>query len=348
MPLVSGITFEKTDVDRVLRHLYAEAKREPPFGGDRAKQKVIVIAGPTACGKSDLAMELAAAIKGEIVTGDSMQVYRGMDIGTAKASQADLERIPHHLVDIRNPDQPFNVVDFYNEAKDACKSILARDRVPIVVGGSGFYLHTLIYGPPPGPPPVPEIRQMLEKELSEKGLEGMLARLIQLDPEYAATLSSGDKHKIVRGLEIIAITGNKVSDMKWSAQNTPKGFNFRCWFLHRPKPILDQRIDLRCEKMISRGLLDETKRLLDAGVLSNVAATQAIGYRQSLEYLRSPQTEADYVQLMTSFKLATRHYAKRQRTWFRREPLFRWLDVETYDAETAIALIAADYEKSDE
>ncbi len=345
MPLASGITFEKTEVERVLHHLYAEAKHDQSPGGDKAKKKIIVIAGPTACGKSDLAMELACAIKGEIVTGDSMQVYRGMDIGTAKASQADLERVPHHLVDLRDPNQPFNVVDFYHEAKQACKNILARNRVPIVVGGSGFYLHTLIYGPPPGPPSVPEIRQMLEKELSEKGLEGMHQRLTQLDPEYAVTLSSGDKHKIVRGLEIIAITGNKVSDIKWSAQNTPKGFNFRCWFLHRPKPILDQRINVRCEKMIAAGLLEETKKLLDAGLLGNVAATQAIGYRQCLEYLRSPQSEADYAVLMDSFKLATRHYAKRQRTWFRREPLFRWLDIETYDIETAIALIVADYEK---
>ena len=275
-----------------------------------------------------------------------MQVYQGMDIGTAKASQAEQERIPHHLVDIRQPDQPFNVVDFYNEAKQACKSILARNRVPIVVGGSGFYLHTLIYGPPPGPPPVPEIRQMLEKELSEKGLEGKrLARLTQLDPEYAATLSCGDKHKVVCGLEIIAITGNKVSDTKWATQNTPKGFNFRCWFLHRPKPILDQRIDIRCEKMVEAGLFEETKRLLDAGILSNLAAAQSIGYRQAIDYLRSPQTEADYQAFLSSFKMATRHYAKRQRTWFKREPLFRWMDIETYDTETAIALIAADYDK---
>ncbi len=345
MALISGITFEKTEVERVLHHLRAEARSELNLDDSKAKQKVIVLAGPTGCGKSDLAMQLACAVKGEIVTGDSMQVYFGMDIGTAKPSRAEQDCVPHHLIDIRYPHQPFNVVDFYHEAKQACKSILARNRVPIVVGGSGFYLHTLVYGPPPGPPPVPEIRQMLEKELSEKGLEGLLARLTQLDPEYASTLSCGDKHKIVRGLEIITITGNKVSDMKWAAQSTPKEFNFRCWFLHRPKPVLDQRIEARCEKMVAAGLIEETQQLLQAGILANVAASQSIGYRQCIDYLRSAQTPTDYALFMGAFKIATRHYAKRQRTWFKKEPLFRWLDIEAYDTETALALITADHER---
>ncbi len=158
-------------------------------------------------------MNLAQAIDGEIISADSMQVYKGMDIGTAKALPEERLLVPHHLIDIRQIHESFNVVDFYYEARQACQQIFDRGNVPIVVGGSGFYLHTLLYGPPSGPPSVPELRLSLEEEMERLGSEILFERLHQLDPQYAKTITKNDKQKIVRALEIMALTNKKVSKL---------------------------------------------------------------------------------------------------------------------------------------
>lgn len=310
------------------------------------KKKVIMIAGPTACGKTSLSLMLAEAIGGEIISADSMQVYKGMDIGTAKVSKEDQERIPHHLIDIRHVQESINVVDYYYEATQCCDAILARNRIPIIVGGSGFYFRTLLYGPPQGPPSLPQLRQALEAEMKEKGSANLFQKLQQIDPTYAATITQNDKQKIIRALEIVTLTGGQVSSLDWKRKGPSAQEQFHCWFLYRPRDILYARIDERCEKMIESGLLDEVKALEKQGLRLNSSASQAIGYRQALDYLDSPQTEKDYEDFVRAFKTASRQYAKRQFTWFRKEPLFRWLNIEVHDLEIAMDLIINDYQST--
>jgi tRNA dimethylallyltransferase len=342
--VTSEITCEQ-EIERIFVGFAIEAKKRLPDSLQKSKKKVIILAGPTGCGKSSFAMDLAETIGGEIISADSMQVYKGMDIGTAKASKADRKKIPHHLIDIRDVTDNFNVVDFYYEARHCCQKVLARNSVPIITGGSGFYIHSLLYGPPSGPPSVPELRKSLEKEMEIMGSEALFEKLRQLDPQYANSITKNDKQKIIRGLEIISLTGKKVSKLSWKARQKPLNYDFRCWFLHRPKESLYERIESRCEKMMEEGFLEEVERLMQEGLQENSSASQAIGYRQAIDYLNSARTEEDGKKFMRDFKQASRNYAKRQFTWFRKEPMFRWLDLDLHDQEVAIDMIRKDYEE---
>lgn len=283
---------------------------------------------------------------GEIISADSMQVYRGMDIGTAKATKEERLRVPHHLIDIRDVKDNFNVVDFYYEARHCCQTVLGHENIPLIVGGSGFYLHSLLFGPPSGPPSVPELRKSLEEESERLGSEVLYERLQQLDPQYAATITKHDKQKIVRALEIITLTGKKVSKLSWKGRRKPQNYDFRCWFLHRPRELLYGRIEKRCDQMISDGFLEEVIHMDKLGLRQNSSAVQAIGYRQAIDFLDSKQTKEDYKKFVETFKQASRNYAKRQFTWFRREPLFRWLDLDMHDPEVAMEMIRQDYESA--
>lgn len=342
---MGGISCETAEeVKRIIVNFALEAQKQVPDQLQRKKKRVIVISGPTCCGKSALAMNLAQTIDGEILSADSMQVYRGMDIGTAKATKEEQLLIPHHLIDICEINESFNVVDFYYEARQTIQQILERGNIPIVVGGSGFYLHALLYGPPSGPPSVPEVRQSLEEEINRLGSEILYQRVQQMDPEYAKTITKHDKQKIVRALEIMTLTKKKVSKHSWKGRRRPQNFDFHCWFLHRPKPTLYERIESRCDQMLADGLIEEVERLLEKGLRENHSASQAIGYRQVLDFLSTPRAEQDYLQFVKNFKQATRNYAKRQHTWFRKEPLFRWLDVDMHDPEIVLDMIIKDYE----
>ena len=309
------------------------------------KKRIILLAGPTASGKTKLSLELAGLIGGEIVSADSCQVYRGMDIGTAKASAVERALYSHHLIDICDIDEVFNVAEFYKSCQESFRYILARESVPIVVGGSGFYIHALLYGPPAGPPSVPEVRDLLDLQMRELGPDVLFERLQILDPDYAATISVRDRHKIVRALEIIALSEKKVSDFPKQAKLEEQQYDFRCWFIYYPRESLYPRIERRCEEMLRLGFLEEVKRLDQQGIRLNSAAAQAIGYRQALEYLDSPQTETDYLAFISDFKKASRQYAKRQFTWFRKEPLFRWLNIEEHTPEHIQELILQDFEQ---
>lgn len=309
------------------------------------KKKVIILAGPTGVGKTKISLMIAQALGGEIISADSMQVYRGMDIGTAKVKPEESGKIRHHLIDSRDLDETFNVVDFFHESEQAFREIYARDHVPIVVGGTGFYIHALIYGPPKGPASVPDVRKKLEGEMNEKGSLVMFERLKELDPEYAATITFRDRHKIIRALEIMTLTNQKVSLFERGTVPAQE-FDFRCWFLYMPKEVLYPMLDQRCEKMVSEGFLDEVKRLDLEGLRQNTSASQAIGYRQCLEFLKTAQSSDDLHHFMEEFKQASRRYAKRQLTWFRKEPLFRWMNVHKTGVENAVEMIIQDYEQS--
>ncbi|MFI5343511.1 MAG: tRNA (adenosine(37)-N6)-dimethylallyltransferase MiaA [Chlamydiales bacterium] len=341
---MGGISCETEEVKRIILNFALEAQKQVPEQFQCKKKRVLVLSGPTSCGKSALAMSLAQVIDGEIISADSMQVYRGMDIGTAKATREEQLAIPHHLIDIRDIHESFNVVDFYYEARQSVQQILERGNVPIVVGGSGFYLHTLLYGPPSGPPSVPELRQLLEEEIERLGSEILYQRVMELDPEYAKTITKHDKQKIVRALEIMTLTKKKVSKHSWKGRRRPQNFDFHCWFLHRPKPKLYERIDERCERMLANGLVKEVETLVGMGLRENHSASQAIGYRQVLDFLTTSGTDEEYHLFVKKFKQATRNYAKRQYTWFRKEPLFRWLDVDMHDPEIVFDMIIKDFE----
>lgn len=324
--------------------LSPQMQKVPVWG---RKKRVIVIAGPTASGKTKLSVKLAQAIGGEIISADSCQVYRGMNIGTAKASAEDRLLITHHLIDICDLNEPFNVAEFYKATQESIREIIVRDNVPIIVGGTGFYLHSLLYGPPAGPPSVPEVREQLDRQMHELGVEVLYERLQMLDPEYAATISEHDRHKIIRALEIIAISDRRVSDFPKMAELQEQNYDFRCWFVYYPREHLYSRIEMRCEEMIRQGFLDEVKELEKLGLRQNRSAAQAIGYRQALAFLDSPQSDQDYEVFVTQFKKASRQYAKRQFTWFRKEPQFRWLNIEEFDTERLKELILQDFEQNE-
>ncbi|HNA62802.1 MAG TPA: tRNA (adenosine(37)-N6)-dimethylallyltransferase MiaA [Rhabdochlamydiaceae bacterium] len=309
------------------------------------KKKVVILAGPTGVGKTKLSLMIARAIGGEIISADSMQVYRGMDIGTAKIKPEEQGNVRHHLIDSRDIDETFNVVDFFHDAHQALREIFGRDHVPIVTGGTGFYIHALIYGPPRGPASVPEVRKKLEKEMDEKGSLAMFERLKELDPEYALTITFRDRHKIIRALEIMTLTNQKVSFFEKGIIPSQE-FDFRCWFVHMPKENLYPILDSRCEKMIAEGFIDEVKKLQEHGLENNKSARQAIGYRQCLDYLKTAQSGDDWTHFMEAFKQASRRYAKRQFTWFRKEPLFRWLNVHKTGLENSVEMIIQDYEQN--
>ncbi len=198
-------------------------------------------------------------------------------------------------------------------------------------------------GPPTGPPSIAPLRAQLEAEIEEFGSEVLYERLKTLDPEYARTITKNDKQKIVRALEIISSVNRKVSDFSKSSLE-PQKYNFRSWFLYKPKEILYRLIDRRCDEMLENGLVDEVEALKKQGLCENLSASQAIGYRQCLEYLETPRSSDDWDQLVVSFKQASRRYAKRQFTWFRKEPLFRWIDTEEVSFERSAEVILQDAE----
>ncbi len=325
--------------------LHSPLKKKLPSEGK--KNRILVISGPTAAGKTKLSLSLAQAIGGEIVSADSAQVYRGMDIGTAKPSPEERSLIAHHLIDVCDLHTIFNVAEFYKLAQSAFKEIVSRENVPIVVGGSGFYIHSLLYGPPHGPPSDAEVRGQLEKQMKELGSEVLYERLQMLDPHYAATISEFDRHKIIRALEIMTIAERRVSDFPKPEKLSCQDWDFRCWFIYYARERLYARIETRCEEMVRAGFLQEVRGLENMGLRENLSASQAIGYRQALEYLDSGQTEENLHEFLAKFKKASRHYAKRQFTWFRKEPLFRWLNCDSYTIDQLKEIILQDFEQND-
>lgn len=229
-------------------------------------KRVLVLAGPTGVGKTDISLQIAALMDGEIVSADSIQVYRGLDIGSAKVSSEIRQDIPHHLIDICELHEPFTAVQFYERASFAIDEILKRGRLPIVVGGTGFYIRTLIYGPPQGPPSNPEVRAWLEDQMEKLGALALYEQLQLRDPAYAKTITPSDKQKIIRGLEIICILKMPVSSIPSSLPGAKERYDFRCWFLYLPKEELYPRIEERCEQMIQSGLVEEVERLVTIGL----------------------------------------------------------------------------------
>ena len=279
-----------------------------------------VIAGPTGAGKSELAVELAERLGAEIVSADSQAVYRHFDLGTAKPDARQLARVPHHLVSVVEPTEPFSAARWVSLADAAIADVVARGRRILVVGGTGLYLRALLHGLTDTPPD-PVVRRRLEEEARRLGPEVMHRRLAKLDPDAAARLPVADLLRVVRALEIHATTGSRPSELRAAHAFGTARYAARIHFLDPPREELEQRLAARTRRMFEQGLVGEARRLVDRG-FRDTAPMRSVGYRQALAVIDGELNEE---QAERETFLETRRYAKRQRTWFRREPGTRFV-----------------------
>jgi tRNA dimethylallyltransferase len=296
---------------------------------DREQPKIIMICGATGIGKTATAISLASEFKGEIISADSMQIYRQMDIGTAKPTPEEMARIPHHMIDIIDPDTPFDAAEYGKRAHRLILSLCGRQRVPFVVGGTGFYLKALIHGLCDAIPSRPEIRERLQKE-SGVAIPGTLhKRLLACDPETASKLHPNDTYRIIRALEVFEITGKTLSAHQQAHQFADSAFSFLKIGLHMDRKALYERIDQRVDAMMAAGLLAEVQTLLSKGYASSLNAMQSIGYRHMADFLEGRQSLDEAVRTL---KRDTRRYAKRQMTWFARDTDIHWIKPDQIDS----------------
>ena len=261
------------------------------------KQPLIILTGPTAVGKTALSIQLAKAIGGEIISADSMQVYRHMDIGSAKITPDEMDGIPHYLIDVLDPDQDFNVVTFQHLAKEALTEIYSHGHVPIVAGGTGFYIQALLY-----------------------------------DPEAAGQIHANNLKRVIRAIEYFRITGEKISLHNEQERKRESPYNFLYYVVNTDRSLLYERIDRRVDQMMENGLIEEVNKLRDLGCRRGQTSMQGLGYKEILDYLegRVSLDEAVYI-----LKRDTRHFAKRQLTWFKRERDVRWLNLPEFENNTS-------------
>ena len=284
---------------------------------------IICIAGPTASGKTALAVALAKEIDGEVVSCDSMQVYRHMNIGTAKPTAEEMEGIPHHMLDVADPAEDFSVSRYCELASPVIDDILSRGKAVIIAGGTGLYMDALIRGNTFAPYPSTGMREKLEAQADSEGMESMLKLLHSVDPESAARLHLKDRKRILRALEVYYETGETITAHNKKTQSIPPKYRAQ-WFAleDAERSSLYARIDRRVENMLDTGLIEEIRGLLARGIPEKCTAMQAIGYTEFLDALSGHCTIEDAVR---NVKQASRHYAKRQLTWFRRNPAITWL-----------------------
>jgi tRNA dimethylallyltransferase len=297
--------------------------------------KVGFIVGPTGSGKSAIAMMVAERIGAEIVNADSRQLYRGMDIGTAKPSTEERRRVPHHLVDVRTPDQPLDVAEFVAMARAAILDIARRGRRPIVVGGSGFYLRALRGGIFSGPSASAEIRSELEHVAAEHGIPFLHDELMKIDPPSASRIQRNDLYRIVRALEVYRITGITITEHQKRHRFAEREFDTMTIALEVPRKQLYEATDARFDGMIAAGFVDEVRHLIAEGFHPEAPPLNSIGYREVTSFLREQMTLAEAIELA---KRKTRQFAKRQLTWFRNEEGVTWIDAHR-GAEQALMLL---------
>ncbi|WP_206830716.1 tRNA (adenosine(37)-N6)-dimethylallyltransferase MiaA [Alicyclobacillus fructus] len=285
------------------------------------KQPMICVVGPTGVGKSELSVEIALKYGGEVVSADSMQIYRGMDIGTAKLRPEEMCGVPHHLLDIADPSEKFTVAEWKRQADRVIDDILARGRLPVVCGGTGLYVRALLDDLDFSQTPEDaELRAALDRRANEEGLQRLYEELCARDPERAKMIHPHDRKRIVRALEVALLRGRGMSaDYDW----TPRQGRYEALVLGitMPREALYKRIDARVETMWRRGLADEVRRLLQAGVPVEGTAMQAIGYKEVVAYLNGSVSEEEAIRIIQQ---STRRFAKRQWSWFRHDPRVRW------------------------
>ena len=288
---------------------------------EEEKPGVIAVMGPTAVGKTGLVLRLAKDFGAEIVNGDSMQIYRFMDIGTAKPASADREEVIHHLLDLVDPDQDFDASRFSQLGRVVIRNLTRKGKVAIVVGGTGLYLKALLHGLFPDAHTNPAVRQRLHQEAEKDGGVGLYQRLKKVDATTAQRLHPNDLYRIIRALEVWECSGRPMSVLHQEHGFRERPFNTLKIGLRRPRSELYERIDRRVEEMMAQGFLDEVRGLLDRGHGPHLKSMQALGYRHMVQYLLDG---AELAEVLRTMKRDTRRYAKRQMTWFRRDQEIHW------------------------
>jgi len=297
---------------------------------ERKKRPLVVLTGPTAVGKTALSLRLARALDGEIVSADSMQVYRRMDIGTAKVTRQEMEGIPHHLIDVLEPDEDFNVVTFTSMAREAMEGIYSRGRIPVVTGGTGFYIQALAYDVNFEEHQESGCRSKLRALAEEKGAEHLHSLLEEVDPAYAAGIHANNVKRVIRALEFFYETGTRLSDHNSRERERTSPYDLWYFVLNCRRQDLYDRINRRVDQMMDLGLEQEACGLIREGLREDMTSMQGIGYREFFPYLRGERSLDETVE---QIKKDTRHFAKRQLTWFRREKDVIWMNKEDYPEE---------------
>ncbi len=305
-------------------------------------EPLIILTGPTAVGKTALSVRLAKAVGGEIISADSMQVYRHMDIGSAKITKEEMEGIPHHLIDVLNPDEEFNVTTFQQLAKKAVEEIYSRGRIPIVAGGTGFYIQALLYdidftenGEDTS------IRDELEALGREKGAGFLHNMLKDIDPESAEEIHANNQKRVIRAIEYYRQTGEPISEHNKRERQKKSPYDFLYYVVNTDRNVLYERIDRRVDLMVQHGLVKEVEQLKAMGCTRDMVSMQGLGYKEILDYLQGASTLEEAVYIL---KRDTRHFAKRQLTWFKRERDVKWLNLPDFgnDQEKVLEKILQD------
>ena len=305
-----------------------------------SKPRVVAVGGPTASGKTALSVALARAFDGEIINADSMQIYKNLDVGTAKPSAEERQGIPHYLLDFLSPKTPYSVADFTAAADPLIRDITARGRLPLVVGGTGLYITSLLSGMAFAPEKTdPAIRARLQARADTEGGAALYAELQRIDPDYAAQVHPNNLPRVIRALELFEATGRRMSDQRREARPAEAPYHALCLCLTcRDRAVLYSRIDRRVDEMVENGVLDEARQVYDHRDAYRTAA-QAIGYKEFFPYFEGT---ANLTECTEHLKQATRNYAKRQLTWFRRQSDAVWLYLDEEDAtERACTLVRA-------
>jgi len=299
--------------------------------------KVIVIAGPTASGKTDLAIKLAHEINGEIISADSMQIYRGMDIGTAKPTMEERQGIPHYLIDIVDPDEEYSVAHFQRDAKNCIKEILNRGKVPIVAGGTGLYINSLVYNINFSETTADwEYRKQLEEIARDKGPEELHRFLQKVDPVSAEKIHPNNIKRVIRALEVFKTTGKPISQHQLESRTEKPEYEFKIFGLEMDRKILYERINKRVDKMMEMGLYEEVESLLEK-YSPDLVSLQGIGYKEIISAIKGEYSLEEAVE---KIKLNTRHLAKRQITWFKKTENLRWIDTGNTETRAIIKKLA--------
>lgn len=295
---------------------------------------LVIIVGPTAVGKTDSSIQIAKRLNGEIISADSMQIYRQMDIGTAKIREDEMDGVRHHMIDIVDPCDEFSVSDFQERAYRCIEDISSRGKLPIVVGGTGLYINSLVYKLDFSETHSDQsIRDIFYRYAEVYGNEYIHDRLRVVDPETAKKLSINDTKRIVRALEVYQLTGSPMSEYNKNFREENDNFNLAFMGLTMDRQILYDRINTRVDKMIEEGLIDEVKNLLDNGYTSNCTSMKAIGYKEVIDYIEG---ELSYEDMISILKRNSRRFAKRQLTWFRRDRRIEWFYKDQYNQNELI------------
>ena len=297
------------------------------------KKPLIILTGPTAVGKTELSLKLAEAVNGEIISADSMQVYRRMDIGTAKIKPEEMRGIPHHLIDVLDPREDFDVVTFKAMAKEALADIYSRGKIPIVAGGTGFYIQALLYDIDFQETRVSDYRKELTDYYEQNGVHALHERLRDIDPDSYAAIHENNVKRTIRALEFYHDTGYPISRHNEEQKNRLSPYHFAYFVLNDDRALLYERIEKRVDHMLEEGLVKEVEGLLAYGCRPDMVSMQGLGYKEIIAYLNGECSLEEAVYIL---KRDTRHFAKRQLTWFRRERDVTWVQKNAFSSEEEI------------